>query len=86
MVSKLQQLGGMPAIHDYRRFIRSVSTETVDGIESFPCVIPNWDNTPRSGANGVIMRGSTPALFRQHVRRALEQTPTVRRMDTGLCS
>jgi len=73
VVSKFQQLRGMPATHDYRRFIASVSTETVAGVDSFPCVIPNWDNTPRSGANGVIMLDSTPALFRQHVRRALEQ-------------
>jgi hypothetical protein len=41
--------------------------------EVFPCVVPNWDNTPRSGLQGVVLHGSTPELFRQHVRRTVEQ-------------
>jgi len=42
----------------------------------FPCVIPNWDNTPRSGRNGVVLTGSTPERFRTHVRRAKEVLET----------
>jgi hypothetical protein len=38
----------------------------------FPCVYPNWDNTPRSGRGGVVALGSTPERFATHVRRALE--------------
>jgi lipopolysaccharide biosynthesis protein len=38
----------------------------------FPCVYPNWDNTPRSGRGGVVIARSTPAKFGAHVRRALE--------------
>jgi len=34
-------------------------------------ILPNWDNTPRSGANGLVLRGSTPDLFRRQVRKAL---------------
>ena len=41
--------------------------------EYYPCVIPNWDNTPRSGARGSIMSGSTPELFRSHLRAALDR-------------
>ncbi|GAA6524402.1 glycoside hydrolase family 99-like domain-containing protein [Intrasporangium sp. DVR] len=36
-----------------------------------PCVIPNWDNTPRSGRNGVVLTGATPDRFRAHVRSAV---------------
>lgn len=32
----------------------------------FPCAIPNWDNTPRSRLNGLIMLDSEPELFRAH--------------------
>jgi hypothetical protein len=39
----------------------------------FPCVVPNWDTTPRSGLQGVVLHGSTPELFRQHLRRTVEQ-------------
>lgn len=36
------------------------------------CVLPNWDNSPRSGANGMVMHESTPELFRAQFRQALE--------------
>ena len=39
----------------------------------YPCAIPNWDNTPRSGHRGVVLHGSTPGLFRKHLRDLLEQ-------------
>ena len=48
----------------------------LDGVEaktnSYPCVVPNWDNSPRSGLRGQIMTGSTPELFRRHLRAALD--------------
>ncbi len=48
----------------------------LDGVEkrsdSYPCVIPNWDNSPRSDLRGQVLIGSTPELFGQHVRAALE--------------
>ena len=44
----------------------------IDYLE-FPCVIPNWDNTPRSGLNGLVLHGSTPELFRRHFRAALHK-------------
>jgi hypothetical protein len=39
----------------------------------FPCVYPNWDNTPRSGRGGVVISGSTPERFRLHVEQALRR-------------
>ncbi len=38
----------------------------------FPCVYPNWDNTPRSGRGGVLALEPTPERFGAQVRRALE--------------
>lgn len=37
----------------------------------YPCVYPNWDNTPRSGMRGLVLTGSSPDLFRGHVREAI---------------
>jgi hypothetical protein len=34
-------------------------------------VYPGWDNTPRSGRQGLAITGSTPELFRGHVRQAV---------------
>lgn len=39
----------------------------------YPCVLPNWDNTPRAGVGGFVLVGSTPELFRQHLRSAIGQ-------------
>jgi len=37
-----------------------------------PCVIPNWDNTPRSGRAGRVLHRSNPELFRRQLRLALD--------------
>lgn len=37
-----------------------------------PCVYPNWDNTPRSGRRGLVVRGATPEKFRHNVERAVQ--------------
>jgi glycosyl transferase family WbsX len=39
---------------------------------AYPCVIPDWDNSPRSGARGFILYGSTPTLFRRHLEEAVQ--------------
>ncbi len=45
---------------------------TVDWTD-YPLVLPNWDNTPRSGIRGLVIYNSTPELFRQHLREALSR-------------
>lgn len=80
---KVHQWRGMPRVHQYEQVIDSLVAEPMPGIENFPSVIPNWDNTPRSGGNGLVFQGSTPELFRRHLRRALERVrhaPTERRI------
>lgn len=34
-------------------------------------MIPNWDNSARSGADGLVLHGSTPELFGAQVRRTV---------------
>lgn len=49
----------------------------------FPTVLPNWDNTPRSGQRGVVFTGSSPGAFQQHLDRAIaevESRPYERRL------
>ena len=47
----------------------------------YPCVTPNWDNTPRSNVRGYVLHESTPDLFRIHLKDALHlvQSRTVER-------
>jgi lipopolysaccharide biosynthesis protein len=37
-----------------------------------PCVYPNWDNTPRSGREGLVVIGSNPEAFRRQITAAVE--------------
>ena len=37
----------------------------------FPVVIPNWDNTPRSGRKGRVLHGAHPDLFGAMMRAAV---------------
>jgi len=57
----------------YRKAIKHFRLPECDKPNIYPCVIPNWDNTPRSGAKGLVLRDSTPELFRAHLRDALAQ-------------
>lgn len=67
------KLGGYRlSIYQYKDLLKSFVPECTQQMEYLPCVIPSWDNTPRSGMNGLVMEGSTPELFRQSLRQALE--------------
>jgi lipopolysaccharide biosynthesis protein len=66
---------GVPRVRSYRAFSESLPLGIVDG-PSFPMVIPGWDNTPRSGARGVVLRGAEPAIFEAQVTRAVASAVT----------
>jgi len=59
------------SIYTYEEMIpfllRAEKTDFMD----YPCVLPNWDNTPRTGMSGLVFHGSTPELFRRHLKDAL---------------
>jgi hypothetical protein len=57
---------------DHRELAALEVGEAVAGVESYPCVGPSWDNTPRLGMRGLVYRNSSPELFRGVVRRAVE--------------
>lgn len=66
-----QALRGLPTIHRYANVVDSFLVANTPGVERYPCVIPNWDNTPRSGANGLVLQGSSPQQFKKHLRNAI---------------
>lgn len=62
-----------PPNYRYERMAAYFLDESEDTLENvFPSVIPNWDHTPRSGRQGIIMTDSTPELFGKHLREAVE--------------
>lgn len=70
----LRRLLGMPEeLYRHETILRHLLMPEASKPHTFPCVIPNWDNSPRAGKRGVIFHGSTPELFRAHLRASLQQ-------------
>lgn len=57
----------------YRHVMHTLLREQQADCVELPCVIPNWDNTPRSTYNGLVLTGAQPDLFRRVVARALTE-------------
>lgn len=71
--------GDRLSIYDHKDIVRSfVRSGNALPFEEFPCVIPNWDNTPRSKLGGLVLHASSPELFRKQLRLGLAR---VSRLD-----
>ena len=78
--NRLLDMMGHPYVLPYENYASYfVPDEASD--EAIPCVLPNWDNTPRSGARGLVLQGSTPAGFAVQMRRALRRAAARRSED-----
>lgn len=72
LMPQLARKAGLPTIRSYKTTVEGMYPKQLSDDRTIPMVIPNWDNTPRSGARGLMLKGSTPDLFRDHVRSAVE--------------
>lgn len=57
---------------DYSEAIKHLIYKEKPDSYYYPSVLPNWDNTPRSHTNGLIFHESTPDLFEQHLKEAID--------------
>ena len=73
VVSRVAQWMGLPYIYRYRDMVDDLLAIEDRGDDRYPCVIPNWDNTPRSGRRGLVFVGDTPALLRRQVDDAFRR-------------
>lgn len=73
MVSKLfSNTPQAVEVYSYSDFIKLGLPDLDPGKDQYPVVVPNWDNTPRSGFKGVVLQGSNPVLFGKHFQEALD--------------
>ncbi len=60
-------------VYEYKEamkwFVRDEDSKSI----IYPMVIPNWDNTARSGVNGFVLHNSTPELFKQVMQKAINK-------------
>jgi len=77
LVAKLKVLASrgkyVLSIYNYEEMLDFLLRKEKPDFVDYPCVLPNWDNTPRAGLNGLVFHGSTPELFRRHLHMALDK-------------
>jgi lipopolysaccharide biosynthesis protein len=57
----------------YEDFVKAaLSVVDLKSSTQIPTVLPNWDNTPRSGSRGHVLVGSTPELFRNYLKTIVD--------------
>lgn len=67
----LQRKLGIPTVYSYKKAIDIFLPKQMPD-SRYPSVIHSWDNTPRSGVNGLVLKDASPELFRVALRRAIE--------------
>lgn len=61
-----------PFCYDYGKSLDLFVTEEEFENDMLPCVVPQWDHTPRNGWNGTMFVNATPKLFYMQVKKALK--------------
>jgi len=68
---KKLHLGG-PRTIEYREAIKHLIPDFSEfKYDAYPCAYPNWDTSPRSGRRALVLTGSTPELFKEHLQAAV---------------
>ena len=70
---ELEKKRGRPTVYNYDDVALDFWPQDQPQREDYPLLIPNWDNSPRSGVNGLVLRDANPESFRRHIRRVKEQ-------------
>lgn len=61
-----------PLIIDYVKGLRKLTIEFPHK-KFIPCIIPNWDNSPRSGKKSLILLNSSPDAFYKYFKELMTQ-------------
>lgn len=63
---------GMPSVFQYKDAMKHMLIDECKNRNVIPMITPNWDHSPRSGGRAFILENSTPALFKQLAKNAME--------------
>ena len=70
-------LGRPTAVYLYEDAAKDFVIRKPLPFEYYPCVVPNWDNTPRSGLDGLVLHRSSPNAFSHHAEEAIQRVGTL---------
>lgn len=60
-----------PKIFKYKDAVKYMISNTAREETEIPVIAPNWDHTPRSGANGILLDKCEPQYFKWLVKKAI---------------
>jgi hypothetical protein len=63
---------GIPTTYRHVDVLDNLMPDEVKSHINYPTVLHAWDNTPRSGKNGLVIHESSPELFACCLRRAID--------------
>lgn len=61
-----------PYVLDAVKMFKEVTYNAQSDVPIFPMVLPNWDNTPRSGYQGEVFENTSPELFKKELKKAVK--------------
>lgn len=61
-----------PYIGLYRDYVKYVVNQINEDPHILPCLLPNYDHTPRSGKRGMLFHKSTPQLFESLLKQSFD--------------
>lgn len=61
-----------PNVVEYKKIIKHFTGEEDSLDDVYPTIIPNWDHSPRSGKDALVIHESTPELFSIHLNDVME--------------
>jgi len=64
--------GLRPLVYDYRKLARHYDFSFSNPNDLIPTIVPNWDNSPRSGKRGWVFHKSTPESFGEHFEESVQ--------------
>ena len=62
----------LPTVFKYKDAINYMVTKDAYQEDVIPCIAPNWDHSPRSGRNAIILDECEPKYFKKVVKKAIE--------------
>lgn len=61
-----------PLIVDYKKYTKLIARWPEVNYDYFPQIVPDWDNSARAGKQSLILKGSTPELWKNHIKDGLK--------------
>lgn len=58
--------------YQYKDIVSNLINDLDKKDNIYPCIIPGWDRSPRSGKRAVIYKNSTPEYWKEHIQKALD--------------